>query len=60
VPVEHLPENPFSGSASDLHVQRQAPGQFGDTMIQERRPGFQAHPHRGAIDLVQDVIGQIR
>ena len=38
---------------------RQAPGEFDHAMIEQRHARFQRHRHAGAVDLGEDVVGQI-
>src|SRR5687768_4504180 len=45
--------------AADLHRQWYAGSQLRHAMIEERQPRFQTDRHRRAIDLGEDVVGQI-
>ena len=59
VAVEHLPQQPFARAAADLGRARQPPGEFDHAMVEQRHARFQRHRHAGAVDLGQDVVGQI-
>ena len=50
----HLP--PVS---AQLHRHRDARGDLGNPVVEERNPRFEADGHRRAIDFAQDVVGQI-
>ena len=47
------------GPACELRLERQLPGELDDAMVEEGHAGFQADRHAGAVDLGQDVVGQI-
>jgi hypothetical protein len=59
VTVEDLSQEPLPLPVSDFHRQGQSPRQLCDPMVEEWRAGLEADAHRGAIDLVQNVIRQV-
>src|SRR5262245_32765544 len=59
VAVEHLPEQPLAYAAADFCRARQMPRKLNDTMIEQWHASFQRYRHAGAIDLGEDVVGQV-
>jgi hypothetical protein len=57
--VKHAPQQPFAFAGTNAQMSRQRPGEFNDAMIQERRANFERDCHRGAVDLLQNIVRQI-
>jgi len=56
---QHLAQQPLALAATNLVLQRQRPGELDDLARQHRYPGLQTDRHRGAIDLHENVVGQV-
>ena len=59
MPIKKLAKDMLSAPALDLERDRDSRREFGDPVIEKGNPGFEADCHRGAIDLGEDVVGQI-
>src|SRR3954465_6001205 len=57
--VEQASQDMLPLAAPDFHAERNGRGIFGDSVIEERDATLEAHRHRGAVDLAEDVVGQI-
>ena len=59
VAVEDLAQDVLALAVPDLGRHRQPPGKFDDPVVEERHPAFEADRHARAVDLGEDVVGQI-
>src|SRR5579883_466966 len=59
IAIEDLPQCPFAAPVPDLHGERQTPRDFGDAMVEHGDARFQTDRHSGAIDLRENVVGEI-
>ena len=59
VAIKHAPQQPFALTAAPLEGERQCPGILDHPMVEQRNAALQAHRHRGAIHLGQNIVGQI-
>ncbi len=57
--MEHALEEPLRLAVANLHAQRQAPRELQHAMVEQRHAGFEAHRHRGTVDLRQDIVRQV-
>src|SRR6266478_5095909 len=57
--VQQLAQQPLAMAVAELHRLRYAPGKFYHLMVEQRNARFQAHTHGGAVDLGQNVSGQV-
>ena len=46
-------------SLPDLEVSRQPPAELHQTMVEQRHPRFQAHPHAGPVDLGKQIVREV-
>ena len=59
MPAEQLLQQPLALAVPELHPQRHRPGELDDAMIEHRHSRLEADAHGGAVDLDQDVVGQV-
>ena len=52
---ERLAQQIFAASVAKLEPVRQARAELDEVVVEHHRPGFQAHQHRRAVGLEQDV-----
>src|SRR5437867_8229710 len=60
VALQDFAQKPAPAPPAYAHLQWQSPGEFEQTMIEQRFAGFQADAHAGTIDLDQYIVRQVR
>src|SRR5262249_45473970 len=59
VALEHAPQQPLALPSAPLEPDRQPPRELDDAVVEQRAAHLEAHAHARAIDLGEDVLGQV-
>src|SRR5260221_12946720 len=57
--VKQLADDMLAAALLDLEIERDARGELRDAMVEEWDADFERDRHRGAVDLGEDVVGQV-